>query len=113
MTVALGIILMVNFIACGNEAPITEPSEFAQAHDFYARMQNEKDSNPTRMEARINRKEQYGIVGEITKIEDEKVQFHIEETELGKDKYIECKFPGKNHVLSLNRGQCGPSFRKA
>ena len=105
IAIAVCVILTLPAVACGSEAPITRPEEFVQASNFYARMQEEKISNPTRMDARIDRKEQYGVIGEITKIEDDKVQFHIEELYLEKDKYVECRFPSKNYVLRLNRGQ--------
>ena len=43
--------------------------------------------------------------GNITRIEDSKLQFHIEERILASDLYVECKFPSINSVLSLNKGE--------
>ena len=42
--------------------------------------------------------------GQITKIDDSKVQSHIEEVPLGRDKYVECRFRNREAVIPLSNG---------
>ena len=41
--------------------------------------------------------------GQITKIDDSKLQFHIEEVFWGRDKYVECKFRDNRTIITLSK----------
>lgn len=94
-------------VACGNATPTpTQIPNFTDFEAFYWGMQEDKESNSTRVDGYIDRKEEYYIVGYISNIDGKKVQFHIGPPRiLEKDRYIECEFPHKNFVLSLNKRQ--------
>jgi hypothetical protein len=62
-------------------------------------------SNPTRVEHFVDVARPSVFEGRITKIEDSKLQFHVEKRALDKDRYVECEFRQKNSVLRLNVGQ--------
>ena len=64
-----------------------------------------KESNPTRSDARVEAKELVSFTGPITKIEDDRVQFHLATRYLEKDDYVQCQFAEKSDVLSLNKGE--------
>ncbi len=100
-TVAVVLLL----IACkSDDKPLVLPTS-VPAHALHERLQNEKELNPTRMEVKIDQRPLMAFHGDITRIEDSKVQFHIEERVLAPDLYVECKFANKNSVLPLNKGQ--------
>ena len=105
IALTLAVVLGIFVVSCGNEMRHALPSQFAPVDKFYAEMHNEKNSNPTRMERRIEQGEVYGIIGEITNINDAKIQFHIQKRPLGKDQYVECEFPNERSVLQFNKGE--------
>ena len=56
-------------------------------------------------DARVDKKELISFSGVISKIDGDRVQFHIEKRFLDKDQYVECKFAVRSHVLPLDRGE--------
>lgn len=44
------------------------------------------------------------MIGTITNIDDDRVQFHMEVRLLDKDRYVECKFINRSDVLPLDKG---------
>ena len=78
--------------------------------ELYQFLDSHNESNSGRVDSWIDGKWGFRITGVITKIENEKVQFHIEIKEFiespfdFKDLYLECKFPEKSDVYYLNKG---------
>ncbi len=73
--------------------------------ELYRWLVGEKESNPTRSDARVESEQIFSFVGTITKIEGDSLQFHFEVRYLQKDDYVACKFQNENDVLPLDRGQ--------
>ena len=100
----LGALVLIGVVSCRQmPTPIPVPASVPvdQLYDFY---QQEKETNPPRLDQRVVNEEIRTFTGTITKIEDSKIQFHIQELDFGKDKYLECKFSSKGSVLNLNTG---------
>ena len=57
---------------------------------LYQELVKEKETNETRSEARVKSRPVLSFEGPVTKIENEKVQFHFDIRDLAKDEYVEC-----------------------
>ena len=108
----VGVAIIATFIvgsllACEQEAPRPTPTPvpIERVEDVYAFYQQEKGANPTRLKARIERKEIRAFQGVVNKIDGSKLQFLHKEELFGKDRYLECEFEHENQVVSFNRGQ--------
>lgn len=94
-------------LACGaatpkpTPTPLPTPQAVEQLYQFFM---SEKTSNPSRLEKRVDNGGIFGFTGNISKIEGSKIQFHISEQSVGKDKYVECDLGDIDRVLSLNTG---------
>lgn len=94
--IAVGLTVLA-IAACG-----TEESRPQKLYDFY---QHERESNPTRLAARIAAEEMRKFSGHITNIDGPKVQFHPDDRISQRDRYIECRFPDLESVSQLDTGQ--------
>lgn len=94
---------LAGVLACGQDAPTPTPTP-RSVESLYKWLKSEKENNPERLEYRAERGEIFGLTGEITDIEDSKIQFHISRAELGKDEFVECEFSNYGSILSLNIG---------
>ena len=83
-----------------NPPPAPVPVE-----NLYRGFEQERSSNPTRLESRVDRNEVSAFYGRIGEINGEVIQFHVDEKMLGRDAFVECQFPSENYVLRLNVGQ--------
>ena len=102
--IIIGVVL-IGVQACGQPAPSPAPTPTPwRVQELYQFLENEKTSNPTRLEKRVDDKEVFGFTGAITNIEDDKIQFHIAKLDTKKDEYVECEFDDKGGVLSLDAG---------
>ena len=101
--VAVGLTVLV-IAACGTEG--FSPQEL---YDFY---QHERESNSTRLAARIAAEEMRRFSGQITNINDLNVQFHPDRRLSQRDRYIECRFANLETVLPLDTGQYITVFGK-
>ena len=90
--------------ACG-----TEESSPQKLYDFY---QHERESNPTRLAARIAAEEMRKFSGHIENIDGPRVQFHPDDRLSQRDRYIECRFADLESVLPLDTGQYITLFGK-
>ena len=99
-------VLLTGTLACTQPVPSPAPTPTPQpVEELYQFLENEKASNPTRLEKRVEDNELFGFTGAITNIEDDKIQFHIDIHLTAKDEYVECKFDNKASVLSLDAGR--------
>ena len=116
ITMIVGLVVCVVLTACTSQPtqiPTPTPTPWP-VKELYQVLHNEKESNSTRSERRVDEEWGVGITGRITKIEDDRVQFHIEVKEFKsaffsgsldfKDLYVECKFPKKSYVYQLEIG---------
>ncbi len=94
MAVGLAVLAMA---ACG-----TEESGPRTLYDFY---QHERESNPTRLAARVAAEEMRRFSGHVTNIDGPRVQFHPDDRLSQRDRYIECRFAELESVSSLDTGQ--------
>ena len=101
------LIIITLTIACQPEPigiPTPTPTPWP-VDQLYGYLHEDKESNPTRSDDWVDQKQVWRFTGKISKIEDNRIQFHIE-TRLGqKDDYVECRFKTKDYVLNLNRNQ--------
>ncbi len=65
----------------------------------------DKQRNPTRLDARIERGELWRFQLIISNIEGSRIQEHFTRVMGGTDSYIECEFENENWVMRLNIGQ--------
>lgn len=94
---------LASILACEQEAPIPTPTP-RQVEEFYEAMELEQAQNPERLKHEADQGRLHGLIGKITKIDDSKIQFHINKMELGKDEFVECEFSNSDSVLKLNIG---------
>lgn len=116
----VGLVICVVPTACISQptqipTPVPTPTPTPwPVKELYQFLHNEKESNSTRSERRVDVEWGVRITGRITKIEDDRVQFHIDVKDFEsaffsgnldfKDLYVECKFPKKSYVYKLDRG---------
>lgn len=84
------------------ENPLPAPTPVAK---LYRGFEQEKSSNPTRLESRVDRNEVYAFSGNISNIDGDTIQFLVDEKMLERDAFVECQFPSESYVLQLNVGQ--------
>lgn len=95
---------LAGILACGQEAATPTPTP-RSVESFYKWLESEQEKNSERVKHWADHGRLFGLTGEITEIEDGKIQFHIRKTELGKDEFVECEFANSSSVLRLNIGE--------
>ncbi len=91
---AVAVVLLVMACKGDDKQPLVLPTSVPVAA-LYQQLHAEKELNPTRMEAQVDQRVLMAFHGNITKIEDSKVQFHLEVRPIVGDLYVECKFAKK------------------
>ena len=71
---------------------------------LYSGLKEESNTNPARLRHRETVGEWFRFRGRITKIEDKKIQFHIQEKQYFFDLYVECNFRSNARIISANMG---------
>ena len=105
-TIGVGLAL-VGILACGQGEPTATPTPTPTPwpdEALYQFLSSEKDTNATRLEKRVENEERFGFTGQITEIEDAKIQMHVSKQHGEKDEYLECKFDSESKVTNLDKG---------
>lgn len=104
--------LMVSIVAamtltvgCAEQAREVQVPAPEPVVERYQWLVDEKASNPTRSDLRVDQSPVISFGGEITNIDGKKIQFHIDKQYLKKDRYLQCEFAQKWDVVHYDLGQ--------
>ena len=82
------------------QTPGPTPTAIPVEH-LYSSLKEESNANRARLSHREDVGEWFRFRGRITKIEDKKIQFHIQRN-LFFDQYVECNFKSNTRIISVN-----------
>ena len=98
-------------ISCRPAIQLPVPEPVAEVHEDYAK---EQQMNPARLQDRVSSNELRAFYGTISGIEDDSLEFLVEEQSIGEallnleissaDAYVQCAFANKRDVLAFSKG---------
>ena len=106
---SLPILLVALAIACDDPIQPPPPAPVEDIYRYYAAL---KEQNPTALEERVKSKEVRTLKGTIWRIEGKAIQFLIDQVLLGRDAFVECKFPEERDVISFSIGSSATVYGK-
>lgn len=65
----------------------------------------EQKRNPVRFDRMMEDEGRYGFTGIVSKIDGDKVQFHLSRRSLKRDDYVECRFKSEDDVVRFSVGE--------
>lgn len=98
-------------VSCTQPDVIQPPTPEA-VEDIYRYYAAVKAQNPTALEELVKSKEVRTIKGTIWRIEGKSLQFLIDEVTLGRDAFVDCKFPKERDVISFSIGSSATVYGK-
>ena len=99
-------VMLVSGLAVGCSQPQTIQIPAPKPVDLlYLELIQEKASNRTPSNTRVDQRQVMSFEGEITDIEDRKIQFHIDTVYWGRDGYVQCEFSEERKVIYFDKGQ--------
>ena len=108
LRVCITFMIPITILAC-KEAPLELPPQTSgptptaiPIEQLYWDLKGDSNANPARLRHKEDVGEWFRFRGRITKIEDKKIQFHIQQSQSFFDQYVECNFKSNTRIISVN-----------